>query len=70
MYIHEAVNQALNENNYITRQKAWWGRELKLLPTDTDQCVIIYHSNNKKPPQRGWEPDAEDLVASDWITCN
>lgn len=65
MNIHEAVMAATENGLYITRANAWWGKHIKLNPTDTEDCCIII-------PQEGqaggrWNPRKEDLLADDWI---
>lgn len=68
MFIHEAVKEAMVKKCYIKRATAWWGNITKLLPTNTQDCIVIY--SNSKPPRRGWEPNAEDLIADDWIVVD
>lgn len=65
MFIHEAVKAAIEKNCFMKRETAWWAENIKLLPTNTQDCIVIYLGSN--PPRRGWEPNAEDLMAGDWI---
>jgi hypothetical protein len=37
---------------------------MKIRPTDTDECCIV--SGAKKEAPR-WNPQAEDLIANDWV---
>ena len=67
MNIQEATKQAIAEGKQITRINAWWGggeNEIKIRPTNTYECCIV--SNAKKEAPR-WNPQAEDLIADDWV---
>jgi len=70
MFIHEAVKAAISEGKFITRPDAWWGTKEKIKPTNTPDCCICFDRKNEKPPVRGWEPPAEDLMADDWAVVN
>jgi len=71
MYIHEAVKQALEDKKYITRSNAWWGRHIKIKPTNTPDCCMCFSIDEKeKSPTRGWQPQAEDLMANDWTVVD
>ncbi len=65
MFIHEAVKEAMEKNCYMKREKTWWSDIIKLMPTNTSDCVVIHQQS--KPQCRGWEPNAEDLAADDWV---
>ena len=65
MFIHDAAKKAMEKNCYMKREKVWWSDFIKLMPTNTDDCIVIHHQS--KPPCRGWEPNAEDLTADDWV---
>lgn len=65
MNIQDAVKQAVKEDKWITRADSFWSGNLKIKPTDTPDCCIISH-RLAKSPSRGWQPQAEDLAASDW----
>lgn len=65
VYIQEAVKMAEENNSCITRSNSWWGKHIKIKPTDTEDCCIMI-------PQEGqvgnrWNPCKEDLLADDWI---
>lgn len=65
MFIHEAAKAAIEKNCFMKRENAWWAENVKLFPTNTQDCIVIY--SKTKPPCRGWEPNAEDLMADDWL---
>lgn len=68
MFVHEAVKEAMEKNCYMKREKAWWANLTKLMPTNTGDCIVIHQQS--KPPRRGWEPNAEDLTADDWVLAD
>lgn len=63
MYIHEAI-QKLGQDGYLTRKNAWWGKLLKIKPTDTEDCCVIISPEGA--PGKKWNPRREDLMANDW----
>lgn len=72
MNIQEAIKLALEQDKYIERE-AWMGG-FNIKPTNTINCCVAHmypHPRNglsKAPaPRRGWQPQAEDLVADDWV---
>ena len=72
MFIHEAILDRSVDKPYITR-KSWFfptvepvSAPVMVLPTDTPDCCVIM-SINAKNPRRGWQPQAEDLIADDWV---
>lgn len=71
MYIHEAIKARTVDKPYIVRRT--WNEEyqryeldgVKILPTNTpDTCMIF--TKFSRNPCRGWQPQAEDLLADDW----
>lgn len=72
MNIIEAIKATDRNNPFITREK--WshpyskpGGYVKILPTASPDCMILYsEANGNKNPRRGWQPNAEDLIAEDW----
>lgn len=64
MFIHEAVKIALEKDKSIARESEPWSGRFKIKPTDTPDCCLAAIDN--KPPRRGWQPKAEDLLADDW----
>lgn len=73
MNICDAVKARTANKPYITRQSwnyptsVWCNAAVKILPTDTPDCCTI-ESVASNAPCRGWQPQAEDLIADDWIT--
>lgn len=74
MYIHEAIAATTSDNPWITR-KAWTTMTnsglravVKLMPTDTFDCVLT-DGYAQRRPTRGWQPLKADLIANDWIPC-
>ena len=72
MYIQEAVKESMEKGKWI-RQKRHQedsGIELRILPTDTDDCCIIASFDKKTGIEtrrsRRWNPSANDLTAGDW----
>ncbi len=65
MNIQEACKLAIASGKKITREDEFWEYgNLKIEPTDTDECCIAYSGPIDKCAR--WEPKAEDLVANDW----
>ena len=64
MFIHEAVKKAMDINGYITR--TGWPWEVRLRPTDDIGGILVLSKNYESPRPR-WQPQAEDLMAKDWI---
>ncbi len=72
MYIHEAIAARTDERPYITRESwkdKWYRLHVRLLPTNTSDGMV-YLSETQETPRRGWQPRAEELLASDWIATN
>lgn len=73
MTIVEAIKATTEEKPYITRDK--WQQELnyapghriRLLPTDTMDCVIYVGARDGMCYPR-WNPTRSDLLADDWVT--
>ncbi len=70
MFIYQAVEKAIKEGKYITRENCFWGGIVKIKPTNTCDCCIAVALDKKNPPRRGWQPKAEDLMADDWYVCD
>ena len=67
MNIQQATKQAIAEGKQMTRRNTWWGIgkcRIKIKPTDTVDCCVV--TDGKKGSPR-WNPQAEDLIADDWI---
>lgn len=65
MDIREACLKAQRVGKGITR-KSYGSRPLVLLPTNTENCVIMIPSNNNEFKAVRWDPSADDLLAEDW----
>ncbi len=68
MNIQEAVKKAIKDGKHITRKA--FKEKLYIEPTDTPDCCIISAPEPRKNPRRGWQPQAEDLLADDWIVID
>lgn len=66
MFIHEAVGLALAQKCCIRRKGPLIWSRCKVRPTNDliDCCYLI--AENKAPCPR-WQPQAEDLMADDWV---
>lgn len=72
MFVHEAIKARTEAKPFITRT-AWKVHRsslsqeyVRLLPTNTPDCCILFSSCSGKIPCRGWQPTEEDLAADDW----
>jgi len=63
MNIQEAVQRALVEGKFITRESF---SHLKIQPTNRIGYCILSSIDNSTQPRGGWQPSAEDLTADDW----
>lgn len=72
MFVHEAIKARTEAKPFITRTawKACSSRPslgyVRILPTNTPDCCILFSSFSGKIPCRGWQPTAGDLAADDW----
>ena len=67
MFIHEAASAAMALDLCITRT-AWDWKNLKIKPTNTTECCIMFSPRFKnKPHVPRWNPNANDLLANDWV---
>ena len=71
MNIKEAIDEAMPQGKAITR-KSWQEEDqaLWVIPTNTSACMILL-SHNEPVGQKvipGWQPEASDLQADDWVT--
>lgn len=75
MNIQEATKKALESGKYITREglAGEIGR-IRIKPTDTPDCCIVLISDPRKIPSarvgKRWNPQAEDLMADNWIVVD
>lgn len=66
MNIMEAVSTAIESGRCIKRQTPIW-KQLKVKPTNGEECFIIYGADRGPAPR--WNPTADDILATDWILC-
>ena len=71
MYIHEAVQKALKNNEVIYRdsvKREEQDRYAVIKPTNSYETCIIIVCEGDKPGRsaRSWNPTADDLAANDW----
>ncbi|MCL9969796.1 DUF2829 domain-containing protein [Anoxybacillus kestanbolensis] len=74
MNIQEATKLALEKGLCITRTGDELYKFMRIKPTDTPDCCIVFPSpeyeriaGKKISPAKRWNPKAEDLLADDWI---
>lgn len=66
MNIAEAIREAEKKDGWITR--GLWLKEgplLRIKPTDEPEGCIVQWMGHRM--EQSWQPQAEDLVAEDWI---
>lgn len=68
MYIHEAVEKALDNKKYITTPE--FEDLAKIKPTNTRENCIVMFADGSHPSKYGWQPTAEDLIRNDWIVTD
>ena len=66
MYIHEATTQAMAEGRRMMRMSGPFRNFIRIRPTNTPDGCFLETTCSKKRTLRGWEPDADDLMADDW----
>lgn len=68
MNIQEAVKESQKQNKMIARKSISY---LAFIPTnDVFNRVMIVDIKNNRLPGRGWQPDANDLIANDWYVTD
>lgn len=65
MNICEATKMALKGSGLITRENEFWKERIEIEPTNSPDCCVLHGTDRN--PRRGWQPNAEDLTAEDWI---
>lgn len=68
MSIKKACKKAHKEGKAISR-RSWGKYGMRLIPTNSWNCVIIISGSNNKPISSRWNPKLEDLIADDWYVC-
>ncbi len=66
MYINEAVEKAMREGRRMMRKNGPYKNFVRIRPTNTIDACLFETTCAKKRSIRGWEPDADDLMADDW----
>lgn len=68
MNIQEAVKESQSQNKMIARKSISY---LAFIPTnDVINRVMIVDIKNRRLPGKGWQPDANDLIADDWYVTD
>ncbi len=68
MNIQEAVKESQSKNKMIARKSISY---LAFIPTnDVINRVMIVDIKNRRLPGKGWQPDANDLIANDWYVTD
>lgn len=68
MSIKKACKKAHKEGKAISR-RSWGKYGMRLIPTNSWNCVIIISGSNNKPISSRWNPYLDDLIADDWYVC-
>lgn len=69
MTIAEACKKAKKEGRGITR-KSYGPRPIMLLPTNTDNCVMMIPFHEEAFITKRWNPKLDDLMAEDWYVIS
>lgn len=68
MNIQDAVKESQSKNKMIARKSISY---LAFIPTnDVINRVMIVDIKNRRLPGKGWQPDANDLIANDWYVTD
>ena len=71
MNIQEATRKAIESNGYITCTSEFWHGIIKIEPTNTPDCCILFKLDDKDAlPQRGWQQQARHLLSDDWAVVD
>lgn len=65
MYINQAIAEAQKKQVGI-RRKSWRKQKLSIIPTNSSYLNMFLVGNNGKNGTRNWNPNANDLLATDW----
>lgn len=64
MNVQEAIMKSLESKKMIARKSISY---LAFIPTnDVFNRIMIVDIKNRRLPGKGWQPDADDLIAEDW----
>ncbi len=64
MNIQEAVKESMETKKLMARKSVSY---LAFMPTnDVFNRIMLVDIKNRRLPGKGWQPDANDLIAQDW----
>lgn len=69
MNIQEAIRESLKTKKMIAR-KNYLGNVAFIPTNDVYDRILIVSIKNDRLPGRGWQPDANDLIADDWYVTD
>lgn len=68
MNIQEAIQRSLKSQKLIARESVSY---LAIMPTnDVFKRMMLVDIKTRRLPGRGWQPDADDLIANDWYVTD
>ncbi len=68
MNIQEVVEEGLKCKKLIARKSVSY---LAIMPTnDVFNRMMLVDIKTRRLPGKGWQPDANDLIANDWYVTN
>lgn len=68
MNIQEAVKEGIKQRKMIARKSISY---LAFIPTnDVFKRIMVVDIKNRRLPGKGWQPDANDLLANDWYVTD
>lgn len=68
MNIKEAVEKSLEKEKLIARKTVTY---LAIMPTnDVFNRMMLVDIKSRRLPGKGWQPDANDLMADDWYVTD
>ena len=68
MNIQDAIKESLKNKKMIARKNMSY---IAFIPTnDTFDRILIVDIKNRRLPGKGWQPNANDLIADDWYVTN
>ena len=68
MNIQKAIKESLRTKKMIARKSVTY---LVIMPTnDVFNRMMLHDIRSRRLPGRGWQPDANDLIADDWYVTD
>ena len=68
MNIQEAIEEGIKQRKMIARKSISY---LAFIPTnDVFKRIMVLDIKNRRLPGKGWQPDANDLLANDWYVTD